>query len=109
LIGQADAILICTPEYVFSLPGAFKNALEWTVSTILFTDKPTALIVASSHGQKAFESLQLIMTTLGARIPEGARLLIQGVKAKLTDQGQPLDESLLQQLDRLFHELINAI
>lgn len=28
-IEQADGIIICTLEYVFSLPGSLKNALEW--------------------------------------------------------------------------------
>lgn len=109
LIDQADAVLICTPEYVFNLPGSLKNALDWTVSTTLFSEKPAALIVASSHGAKAFEALQLIMTTLGARLPEEARLLISGVKAKVTDQGQPLDPFLAQQLDKLIGELIKII
>lgn len=108
-IGQADAVLICTPEYVLSLPGSLKNALDWTVSTTLFSDKPAALIVASSNGARAFESLQLIMTTLGAKMPEGSRLLIPAVKTKVTDQGQPVNEDLNEDLDRLMHELIRAI
>src|SRR5688500_12273059 len=33
---SAAGVIICTPEYVFSLPGALKNALEWTVSTTAF-------------------------------------------------------------------------
>ena len=64
-IEEADAVLICTPEYVFSLPGILKNALEWTVSTTVFSDKPTALLTASSSGEKAHESLLLVMKTLG--------------------------------------------
>jgi chromate reductase, NAD(P)H dehydrogenase (quinone) len=108
-IDRADAVLVCTPEYVFSLPGSLKNALDWTVSTTVFTDKPTALIVASSSGAKAFESLQLIMTTLGSQIPEEARLLIPAVKTKVSDQGQPLQDVLAQDLDRLMHGLIRAI
>lgn len=72
-IAAADAVLICTPEYVFSLPGSFKNAIEWTVSTTLFTDKQVALITASSSGHKAHESLQLVMRTLGARWGEKGR------------------------------------
>lgn len=55
-INKADGIIICTPEYVFSLPGVLKNAIEWTVSTTVFTDKSTALITASSSGYKAHES-----------------------------------------------------
>lgn len=36
LIEESDGVIICTPEYVFSLPGILKNALEWTVSTTFF-------------------------------------------------------------------------
>ena len=49
-ISEADAVLICTPEYVFSLPGSLKNALEWMVSTTILSDKPTGLITASASG-----------------------------------------------------------
>src|SRR5687768_18549429 len=30
-IRKADAVLICTPEYAFGIPGSLKNALDWTV------------------------------------------------------------------------------
>ena len=30
-IKTADAVLICTPEYAFGVPGSLKNALDWTV------------------------------------------------------------------------------
>ena len=45
LISEADAIFFCIPEYAFGVPGALKNALDWTVSSsIAFPDKPVALI-----------------------------------------------------------------
>src|SRR6187402_3552834 len=46
-IKTCDGVLICTPEYIFSLPGSLKNAIEWMVSTTLFSHKPTAIITAS--------------------------------------------------------------
>jgi chromate reductase, NAD(P)H dehydrogenase (quinone) len=97
-IEQADGILICTPEYVFSLPGILKNALEWTVSTTLFADKPTALITASSSGDKAHESLILIMNTLGIKTTQEMCLLISGVKSKINHQGKITDADLEQKL-----------
>jgi chromate reductase len=100
-IEAADGVVICTPEYVFSLPGILKNALEWTVSTTVFSDKPTALITASSSGEKAHESLLLVMKTLGVKTHEDACLLIPGVKSKLDAEGHVINESLREQLKRL--------
>jgi chromate reductase, NAD(P)H dehydrogenase (quinone) len=63
-IQAADGIIICTPEYIFSLPGSLKNALEWCVSTTIFSKKNVGLITASASGEKAHEELQLIMKTI---------------------------------------------
>lgn len=104
-ISKADGIIICTPEYVFSLPGVLKNAIEWTVSTTVFTDKPTALITASSSGHKAHESLLLVMNTLNIKTNDEMCLLISGVKSKLNTQGQITDEVLLTQLKQLIKHL----
>ena len=30
-IARADAVVFCPPEYAGSLPGSFKNLLDWTV------------------------------------------------------------------------------
>ncbi|GLV53492.1 hypothetical protein KDH_03450 [Dictyobacter sp. S3.2.2.5] len=43
----ADGVLICTPEYAFGVPGTLKNALDWTVSSGDFSEKPVAAISAS--------------------------------------------------------------
>lgn len=81
-IETADGILICTPEYVFSIPSGLKNALEWCVSTSVFSDKPIGMITASAQGEKGQEELQLIMKTLMARFTDETTLLIQGIKGK---------------------------
>lgn len=104
-IAVADGVLICTPEYVFSLPGILKNALEWTVSTTVFSDKPAALITASSSGEKAHESLLLVMKTLGVKTIEEACLWISGVKSKLDAEGRVTDETLTTQLEKLVDAL----
>src|SRR5687768_689015 len=56
-LAEANAVLICTPEYAFGVPGSLKNALDWTVSSGEFIDKPVALITASTAGDKAHASL----------------------------------------------------
>jgi chromate reductase len=101
LIEQSAGVVICTPEYVFSLPGILKNAIEWTVATTVFQDKPLAMIVASLSGQKAFESLDLVMTTVGAKMPPQSKLLITGAYSKLSKATNTLDENTITLLKDL--------
>jgi chromate reductase len=108
-IELSDGVLICTPEYVFSLPGALKNAIEWTVSTTVFAGKPVALIVASGLGDKAYESLILIMNTVGANVGEQSKLLIKGARSKLNEQRQITDKSVLADIDKLVRSFMEVI
>lgn len=107
-IDSANGVLICTPEYVFSLPGILKNAIEWTVSTVVFSEKPVALITASASGEKAHESLNLIMRTLYGRVSEETSLLIKGAKGKIKE-GVITDQNLLNQLDSLMQAFIKSL
>jgi NAD(P)H-dependent FMN reductase len=91
-VEKADGIIICTPEYVFSIPSGLKNAIEWCVATTVFSGKPTGLITASASGQKGQEELRLIMKTLMAKFTDETTLLIQGVKGKINNEGEITDE-----------------
>lgn len=109
-IDQADGIIVCTPEYVFSIPSGLKNVIEWCISTAIFSDKPCGLITASASGQKGHEELQLIMKTAMAKFTNETNLLIQGVKGKFDDQGNLSDLKTLEQLDKFiagFNSLVN--
>ncbi len=97
-IEQADGILICTPEYVFSIPAGLKNAIEWCVSTTVFSDKPTGLITASAQGEKGHEEIQLLMKTLMARISPETTLLIPGIKGKITANAEITDSNTRSEL-----------
>lgn len=90
-IENADAILICTPEYIFSIPSGLKNAIEWCVSTTVFSDKPLGIITASASGDKGHEELQLIMKTLMTNFTPDTTLLIKGIKGKVNDLGEITD------------------
>ncbi len=87
----ADGLIICTPEYVFSLPGSLKNSIEWCVSTTILSNKPTGLIVASASGVKALEELKLVMKTVETKFTEETTLLIQGIKGKINVSGEIID------------------
>jgi chromate reductase, NAD(P)H dehydrogenase (quinone) len=104
-IKAADAVVICTPEYVFSLPGVLKNALEWMVSSSTFSGKPVALITAAASGQKAQESLHLIMKTIEAQFNDDMTLLIQGAKGKITNAEAELKIQLQKVMGALLSEI----
>lgn len=97
-IAEADGILICTPEYIFSLPGSLKNALEWCVSTTIFSQKKVGLITASASGEKAQGELALIMKTVEAKFSNETELLIQGIRGKVDDVGNITDNETLIKL-----------
>lgn len=109
LIEKADGVIISTPEYVFSLPGSLKNALEWTVSTTIFSDKPTAFVIAAASGEKAFESLDLILKTIGAKVGEHSKLIIKAAKGKLNAQGEITNQITLQEIEKLMKSFMNSI
>ncbi|PJJ52765.1 NADPH-dependent FMN reductase [Hymenobacter chitinivorans] len=110
-LAAADGILFCTPEYAYGMPGAFKNALDWTVSTTLLTNKPVAIMSASPSflgGDKAHAALQLTLTALNTQIVEEASLLIPGVRTKLSATGEVTDAATRQQLQRVVAALGQA-
>jgi chromate reductase len=108
-IEEADGIIISTPEYVFSIPSGLKNAIEWCISTIIFSDKPTGLITASASGEKGHEELQLIMKTAMAKFTNETTLLIQGVKGKFNTQGNISDEETKKQLGYFIEAFLKLI
>lgn len=108
-VEEADGILICTPEYVFSIPSGLKNAIEWCISTTVFSDKPLGIITASAHGQKGHEELQLIMHTVMCKFTEESTLLIQGIKGKVNDAGEITDELTQDRLQRFLKAFLASM
>jgi NAD(P)H-dependent FMN reductase len=98
LVENADGVVICTPEYIFSIPSGLKNAIEWCVATTVFSDKPLGIITASAQGQKGHDELRLIMQTVMAKFTDDTTLLIAGVKGKINEKGEIVDGNTKQQL-----------
>jgi NAD(P)H-dependent FMN reductase len=73
-IADADAVLVCSPEYAGTLPGSFKNLLDWTVGGTEICDKPTGWINAANagRGEGAVATLRLVLEYTGAAIVEDA-------------------------------------
>jgi chromate reductase len=105
-IANADGLLLATPEYNNSLPGAFKNAIDW-LSRIedgprpIFTGKPVALIGASPGGfgtllaQNAWLS---VLRTLETQPWFGGRLLVSRAATVFSADGQLADEGTKKKL-----------
>lgn len=111
-IQWADGMLICTPEYVFGMPGTLKNALDWLVSTVVLEGKPMVTISASplyGGGDKAHASLLLTVKTMSAKIPEGGTLTVPDVKNKIDAQGTITDAETIDSLRALLETLAATI
>ncbi len=101
---EADGILICTPEYAMGVPGTLKNALDWTVSSMEFSQKPTALITASTSGEKGHQSLLETLKVIEAKIDDKTALLISTPRAKIKD-GVITDDETLKKVGALISHL----
>ena len=91
-IAEADALLVCTPEYAGALPGAFKNLLDWTVGAPDMDGMPVAWINASgiaapTGGADAHESLRKVLGYLNAAIVEEACVRVPVVRGMVGDDG----------------------
>jgi chromate reductase, NAD(P)H dehydrogenase (quinone) len=109
LLKNADGVLISTPEYAFGVPGSLKNALDWTVSSGEFVDKPVTLVTASSRGQDAHASLLLTLGAVSAKVDEDAALLIPFIRSKVNSEGQITDAEVLSSLQKVLAALLKTI
>jgi NAD(P)H-dependent FMN reductase len=73
-IGAADAVLVSTPEYAGSLPGPFKNLLDWVVGGGEGDRKPMAWIhvAPTGRGQGALDHLAIVLRYLNADVVDDA-------------------------------------
>ena len=106
---EADAVLICSPEYAFGIPGSLKNAFDWTVGSGELVNKPFALVTASTGGEKAHAAWLQIFTALSANIPEGGALLISYVRSKLNAAGEISDAATLEAVKTVIQKLLALV
>lgn len=106
---QVNGILICTPEYAFGVPGVLKNALDWTVSSAEFSRKPTALITASSVGEKGHQALLHTLAAIDADITDNAKLLIPFIRTKFDAEGKLKEGDTTENLKAVANALLHTI
>ena len=108
-IAASDAVFFCIPEYALGVPGALKNALDWTVATTAFSFKPVALITAASGGEKAHAAFSLTLTALGSKISEDTKLLIPFIRTKLNEKGEVKDITTLNEIKKVIGALMQNV
>jgi chromate reductase len=102
-VAAADAVLIATPEYNSSIPGALKNALDWAsrpIATNVFRNKPVA-VVGSSAGMFgavwAQAELRKVLAAMGARVVD-VEVAVGHAADKIDAEGRLADEAVREQL-----------
>jgi chromate reductase, NAD(P)H dehydrogenase (quinone) len=96
-MADADAVLICTPEYAGALPAALKNLLEWTIGDAGTYGKPVGWInaagpAAPTGAADAHDSLRKVLTYAGADIVDEACARIPVSRDMLGGDGLIADE-----------------
>ena len=98
-ISASDAILIVSPEYNRSIPGALKNALDWASrpwGQNSFDNMPAA-VIGASIGQigtaMAQQSLRGVLSFCNARQMTAPEAYIQYSPDVFTDDGEVTNES----------------
>ena len=77
-VGQADALLISSPEYAHGIPGSLKNLLDWLVGSTAFAGKPVALLNASPRAEHAQRQLAEVLGTMAARLVPAVAVPLPG-------------------------------
>lgn len=97
-IRKADAVVIATPEYNFSVPGMFKNTLDWLSrgEDQPFAHKPVAMLSASPGplgGSRVQYELRKILLFVNAMVLTKPEVFIGGSSAKFDAAGACVDET----------------
>ncbi|AMP05417.1 NADPH-dependent FMN reductase [Collimonas pratensis] len=105
-IAVADALLLVTPEYNNSIPGVFKNALDWLSrpaadSARIFSGRRVAVIGASPGGFGTILAQNAwlpVLRTLGMEPWFGGRLMVSRAGKVFNESGELVDEQVRDQL-----------
>jgi chromate reductase, NAD(P)H dehydrogenase (quinone) len=110
-IAACDGLLLVTPEYSNSIPGVFKNAIDWCArppSDVprVFKSRPVAIMGASPgrFGTLLSQTAWLpVVRTLGMRPWYGSNLYISEAAKVFDASGQLIDTTIRERLGKFLH------
>jgi chromate reductase len=111
-IRAADAILISTPEYNYSIPGVLKNAIDWASRPYVdnaLDGKPVAVMSASTGmigGARAQYHLRQSFVFLNMRPINKPEVIITFAQEKIKD-GVVVDENTKKFIRQLLENLVS--
>lgn len=112
-IREADAILISTPEYNYSVPGVLKNAIDFASRPYgdnPFDGKPVAIMSVSIGmlgGARAQYHLRQIFVFLNMYPTNGPEVIVNFAQNKFDLDGKLTDEDTRRFLKQLLENLVN--
>jgi chromate reductase, NAD(P)H dehydrogenase (quinone) len=109
-IRAADALLIVTPEYNYSIPGVLKNAIDWASRPPEqpFDGKPIGIMGASPGrlgSARAQYHLRQCFVFLNALILNRPEVMISGAPQMFDDQGRLTDGPTREIIGKLLASL----
>lgn len=115
LVAAADGLLLVTPEYNNSIPGVFKNAIDWMTRPAsdiprVFGGRVVGLIGATPGGMGTTFSQTAwlpVLRTLGTRPFFGKTLYVSGAAKVFDAEGRLTDAALRERL-RVYMEQFAA-
>jgi len=113
-IEDVDAILVATPEYNASIPGALKNAFDWASRPFpdnVLRDKPVAVVGASTGlfgAVWAQAEARKVLKTAGAHVLE-SELPVGMADGAFDDDGRLADPDLSARLHDLVLDLVREV
>lgn len=111
-IRAADAILIATPEYNYSMSGVLKNAIDWASRPYgdnAFENKPVAVMSASPGmlgGARAQYHLRQVLVSLNAHTINRPEVIVSLVNNKIDEKGRVTDEKTREKIRELLESLV---
>jgi chromate reductase len=114
-IRAADAILFCTPEYNYSLPGVLKNAIDWgsrPYGDSAWLGIPAAIMGASigTFGTaRAQYHLRQILVAQDMPVVNQPEVMIANAAQRFDQDGRLTDEPTRQHIRKLLEALIQLV
>jgi len=108
LIAKSDGVLLVTPEYNNSIPGVFKNAIDWTSRpgadiARVYGGKPIG-VIGATPGPAGTGLAQVawlpILRTLGTLPFFGPRVMVSNAGKVFDEQGKLADPTVRAQVEK---------